>query len=146
MPDTPAVTDSRNLDRLERAIDLIPIMSVDDLVARTLERALNADSVEDVLADPEAVGLRDLVGQVVTLERVAGALPSTYTTGPTRYIILDVTPETTGTPMSVTCGSPYVISRAIRLAELGALPTRVRVLELESASNPGQSSLWITRP
>jgi hypothetical protein len=131
---------------LELKLDQLPALSIDEVVERTLTKTLNATTAEDVLADPEAVGLGDYAGKVLTLLAVAGALPSAYKTGPSRFIVVDCIDNETGGRFSATCGSPYVISRALRLAELGLLPAQVRVVELESTANPGQSSLWLVKP
>jgi hypothetical protein len=133
-------------EAIEQAMDTLPALSTDDVVERTLSRTMNATTAEDVLADPGAVGLADYVGRVIELVAVAGVLPSRYDSGLSRYVVMDIVDPDTGEKVSVTVGSTYIISRALKLAQLGALPCKVRVLELESASNPGQSSLWIVKP
>ena len=131
---------------IERYLDALPVLSIEELTERTLTQTLNATTIEDVLKNPEAAGLEDYNGQVLRVDRIAGVLPSTYQTGPTRYVVIDCVPDTTGEPVSITCGSPYVMTRLFRAAELDAFPVRVRVIALESVSNPGQSSLWIVKP
>ncbi|MHB8506286.1 MAG: hypothetical protein ACYDEN_11330 [Acidimicrobiales bacterium] len=146
MSDTPSNLPVVATQAMEARLDRLPALDVEDVIERTLTRTLSATTAEEVLADPEARGLRDFVGRVITITGVAGALPSRYDTGLSRYLVVDVEDETTGTKGVVTVGSPFVAARVLRLVELGALPARVRVVELESASNPGQASLWITKP
>jgi hypothetical protein len=83
------------------------------------------------------------VGENVIIVGIDGWLPSDIKSGLGRYIVLSCIDPATGEHFTATTGSPYVITRALRLAELGALPVEVRVVELESKSNPNQSSLWI---
>lgn len=130
-------------DALLAKLDNLPALSVDDVIERTLTRALSAGTAEEVLSNPEAMGLRDLVGQTVIVNGIDGWLPSDIKGGLGRYVVLSCTDPETGERFTATTGSPYVITRALRLAELDALPQLVRVVELESKSNPNQSSLWI---
>lgn len=130
---------------LDAGLEKLPAMSVDDVIERSLAATLNAGTVDDVLADPESRGLRDLAGRVVTLHGILGALPSSKKGPLNRYVVLDVEDEATGERGAASTGSLYVVARALRLLELDAYPVKVRVVELESTANPGQSSLWITK-
>lgn len=123
----------------------IPIYDdLDALAERTISRTMAAETPEQLLADPEAGGLRDHVGELLTITGVLGIAPSTLKTGG-YYIIFEAT-ERDGSILTLTTGSPYAASRIAVLHHKGWLPRTVRVVELESASNPGQSSLWIVDP
>jgi hypothetical protein len=130
---------------LESQLDALPTLDIEQLADRTISRILTASSPDEVLANPEPTGLGTFAGDVVILHSITGCMPSAFTTGPSRYIVLDITDEHTGEQLSVTCGSPYVIAAAFALQRLGELPTRCRVLALDSKSNPGQKSLWIVK-
>lgn len=124
-------------------LDQLPALSVDDVVERTLTATLNATTVDQVFKNPQAMGLRDLVGETLLLVAISGWLPSDIKTGLGRYVVLDCVLVRTGEHITCTTGSPYVITAAVRAMELGALPVKVKVVELESRSNPSQGSLWL---
>lgn len=146
MSDTQSALPESVAGPLEHWMDQLPALSIEEVVERTLTRTLMAATADDVLANPEAMGLEALSGEVVSILGISGCLPSRHKGGLSRYLVLDLERETTGEKVSVTCGSPYVVSRVFRLAELGALPARVRVLALDSSANPGQTSLWLVKP
>lgn len=123
----------------------IPIY--DDMGAiaeRTISRTMAAETPEQLLADPEAGGLRDHVGEVLTITQVLGIAPSALAGGG-YYIIFEAT-KPDGEILTLTTGSQFAASRIAMLAAKGWLPRTIRVVELESTSNPGQSSLWIVDP
>lgn len=128
------------------SLEALPALSVEDVAERTLSRMLNATTAEELFRDPESTGLRDLVGQVVVVHGIDGVLDSSYDTFFGKYVVLDCESETTGARLAVTTGSPYVITAVLRALEAGLLPKRLRVLELESQSHPGQTSLWLVNP
>ena len=121
----------------------LPILTnIEELAERSIQRILDAKSPEEALADPDAIGVKDIVGRVVILTGIIGILPSNYHAGD-YYIILEAKVPGTGAVITLTTGSPYVAARAVKCQREGWLPRPVRVVELESQSNPGQSSLWI---
>jgi hypothetical protein len=130
---------------LERYLDQLPALDVTDVVERSMDRILNATSPEEAAANPEAMGLRDWAGKKLVVYGVAGALPSQLKTGPSRYIVLDCADPETGERFSVTTGGAYAMATALKYWEAGWYPERFRVVELESASNPGQTSLWLVK-
>ena len=114
------------------------------LAERTIERQLAATSPEQLLSDPEAGGLRDLSGKLIKITTVLGIAPSSIGVGGYYIVFEAMTAE--GASLTLTTGSQYAASRIATLAHKGWLPRVVRVTELESKTNPGQSSLWITDP
>ena len=131
---------------LEARLDALPALDTTEVVERTLERLLNATSAQALFASPESTGLRDYAGQVIVVNKVAGCLPSTRNGTLSRYIVLECTNPATGEQFVATTGSIYAVTAALKANELGLLPIQLRVLELESASNPGQTSLWLVTP
>lgn len=120
----------------------IPVISnTDDLVEAALARIMSATSVEELLANPESVSLREHVGEIFTVHRIAGLLASTIREGEWYGLIEAVTKD--GEIVTVTTGSPYALGRIAKCQQMGWLPRRMRVVELESASHPGQASLWV---
>ncbi len=130
-------------DALEERLDHLPALDTSEVVERTLARILTATDAESIFADPESQGLRDWAGREIILEDVVGCLPSSAKGGLSRYLVLDCTDPYTGVRFAATTGGTYTVSAALRAKELGLLPLRVRVVELESASNPGQTSVWL---
>lgn len=122
----------------------IPVITdPEQITIATLERTMAAETAEELFADPDSGSLRDLVGQIITITDVLGILPSAYGEG--RYYIVFTATEADGkAPITLSTGSPYAASRIAAAKAKGFLPRRVRVIELESASNPGQASLWVT--
>ena len=139
----PATTSA--VEALEARLDNIPALDTSEVVERTLSRILNGDNAEAIFANPESVGLRDRAGSVIILNAVAGCLPSKMKSGLSRYVVLDCTDPETGEQFAATTGSLYAASAALRAQEAGLLPQTLRVVELESASNPGQTSVWLVK-
>lgn len=121
----------------------IPIYDdVEQLAERSIERAMNAATPEELLADPESGGLRDLAGQAITITAVLGIMPSTIKDGD-YYIVFEAATPPNGELSILTTGSRFAAARIATLAAKGWLPRAVRVVELESTANKGQSSLWV---
>jgi len=121
----------------------VPIITDPDaLIERSMERIMNATTAEEALSSPDSLGLRDLTGQVITLESVIAISPSGIREGD--YYLIFEARRTPGGPIeTMTTGSPFAAGRIVKCAREGWLPRQVRILQLESASNPGQSSLWV---
>ena len=120
----------------------IPVIDdTTDLEARTLERIMGATTPEALLADPESAGLKNLVGHCLTFSRVAGLLTSTIKPGEFYGIVEAYTDD--GEVITVTTGSPFALGRLVKAHLSGWLPRRMKVVELESSTHPGQSSLWV---
>jgi hypothetical protein len=132
-------------EALEERLDQLPALDTTEVVERTLNRILNGGTAEAIFANPESVGLRDRSGSVIILNAVAGCLPSKMKSGLSRYVVLDCTDPETGESFAATTGSLYAVAAALRAAAAGLLPQRLRVVELESASNPGQTSVWLVK-
>lgn len=130
---------------IEQRMDALPAMNTAQVVERTLTRILNASQAEEIFANPESQGLRDWAGRVIVLNNVAGCLESTKKGPLSRYLVLDCTDPETGVMFAATTGSTYAVTAALRAKELGLLPQRLRVVELESTANPGQTSLWLVK-
>jgi hypothetical protein len=132
-------------EAMELALDKLPALDVADVVDRTLERILGAETPEEAGANPEAMGLRDWVGRQLIVNDVAGVLPSTRQGPLSRYVILDITDPDTGERANVTTGGIYAVATALKYWGSGWLPCRFKVVELESQSNPGQTSIWLVK-
>lgn len=130
---------------LEVQLDTLPIFDLADLAERTITNLLTATTDEEALRDPTALGLGEFADRIVVLQAIIGALPSAFDTGPSRYIVMDITDPETGERYAVSCGSPYVMAAAFNLAGRGSLPATVRVLEKKSENNPNKSSLWLVK-
>lgn len=133
-------------DELEMQLDALPVFDLEELSERTLHNLLTASTDDEALRNPSAMGLGQFADQVIILQAIIGCLPSSFDSGPTRYIVMDITDPETGERHAVSCGSPYVMATAFNLAARGSLPATVRVLELESKNNSNKSSLWLVSP
>ena len=132
-------------EALEERLDQLPALDTTEVVERTLERILAATTAEAIFSNPESVGLRDRAGSVIIVNKVVGCLPSKMKSGLSRYVVLDCTDPDTGENFAATTGSLYATAAALKAAEQGLLPQALRVVELESASNPGQTSVWLVK-
>lgn len=140
LPEKPSVNQA-----LEAKLDSLPALDTTEVVERTLSRILNAEGADEIFANPESQGLADWSGKVIIVDGLAGCLPSTKKGPLSRYIVLECTDPETGEHFAATSGGTYVVAAALRAAEQGLYPITVRVVELESASNPGQTSLWLVK-
>jgi len=130
---------------LEERLDALPDLDTTEVTDRTLARILGATTAEEIFSNPEASGLRDRAGSVIILNKVVGCLPTKMKSGLSRYVVLDCTDPDTGEVFAATTGSLYAVAAALKAAEQGLLPQRLRVVELESAANPGQTSVWLVK-
>lgn len=120
----------------------IPVITdMTDLEEAAIARIMAATTPEMLLANPESVGLREHVGECFTFHRIQGLLPSAIREGEWYGLIEASTDD--GEIVSVTTGSLYALGRLVKAQNEGWLPRRMRVVELESASHPGQASLWV---
>lgn len=118
------------------------ITDMQDLLESSIERIMNAPTPEIALADPESLGLENVVGDTITILRVNGIVPSAIAgREDDYYIVFDA--EHNGEVKAFSTGSMFASARIAKCHFEGWLPRTVRVVQLESARNRGQSSLWI---
>jgi hypothetical protein len=122
--------------------DLRVITDPEELLEVSMLRILTATSAEELFSDPDSVGLRDQVGKPLQILTVDACMPSTFRRGDV-YVFGTMRTEPGGAVKTWSTGSPYAGGRAAQAQRLGLLPRWLRPVELESASNPGQSSLWL---
>lgn len=121
----------------------VPIVTDPEaLIERSMERIMNATTAEEALSSPDSMGLRDLTGETIILEGVIAISPSAIDPS-AYYLIFEARRSPGGAIETMTTGSPFAAGRIVKCAREGWLPRAVRVLQLESASNPGQASLWV---
>jgi hypothetical protein len=148
-PHTPATSSPGGLDLtrtpkfLAAALAEYPILSLDDVDDRSIFAALTADSAEDIFADPDSVGLRDITGEPFTLVGIEGILASTIKDHKGEpYIVLNAVRHN-GVRFTITTGSLYAMARAVGAERKGLLPRRVMAVLLESKTDSTRSSLWL---
>lgn len=113
-----------------------------DLVQASIDRIMNAPTAELALSDPDSLGLEKVVGSVITLLDVHGIMPSTIRgREDDYYLVFDAVHD--GVVKTFTTGSQFAGARIVKCAREGWLPRTVRVVNLDSATNPGQKSLWV---
>jgi len=118
------------------------ITDAEELIAASMDRIMNARTPEELLSNPDSAGLRDLTGEVIEVLGVTGIMPSTIREGD-YYLLFEAIIEPGKPPTTLTTGSPYAAGRIAKCHREGWLPRFMRVLQLDSATNPGQSSLWV---
>ena len=118
------------------------ITDTQGLVEASIERIMSAPTAEMALADPDSMGLEKIVGDTITILRVNGIMPSAIAERENDYyLVFDA--EHNGIVKTFTTGSQFAGARIAKCAMEGWLPRTVRVVQLESATNRGQSSLWV---
>jgi len=120
-----------------------PLINLDDDEGHSIMAALMAETAEEILMDPDSVGLRDITGEPFTLLGIDGVLESTIKGQEGRLYLRLRAARDDGTTFQVTTGSDYAMARAIALDKALCLPRRVCAVEVESKSDPSRTSLWI---
>lgn len=135
------------MDRLNAFLDarISPTINADAAVADIISQIMSADSVDEVLGDISATGLRDLVGVPLTVH--GGKFNrSDYEAGAPFYVLLDVTRLDTGMRLNVTCGAQSVLAQIVRLIELDAFPLNLKCINARKSPSPsGYMPLRLTR-
>ena len=122
-------------------MDALPLVkSSDNVAADMVAGVLRAETLDDVLALNETVGLKDLVGQVITVNG-AELRESEQEAGYPVYAVIDAVSDTTGLPMTVTSGSGKILAQLCKFQMMKAYPVRVRVMGIESNSHKGRVSI-----
>lgn len=126
-------------------VQLIPFADDEaDGSSDTIERILNAKSLDEAMVEQTTLGLRDLTGRVVTIYG-AKLRRSTVTGGESVYAVIDAAVDRSDEHKVITCGSAFVLAVIAKAYQLGELPFDAVPYELASKSNPGQTSLWLRR-
>jgi hypothetical protein len=142
--------DQTNLPQKKTPVDVMavvtrsyPFVSIDEMEGMSLQRTLAASTATAVLAEPESHALDEMTGEPFWLQGI-----DFFTFSQVKgheadlYAYLNCYWDN-GAGFTVTTGSPFVITRVHRLAELQVLPRRVMSILVESKRNQGQASLWI---
>ena len=96
----------------------------DDAAASIVGAILNAGNVEDLDKPWDTEGMRDLVGQALTVHEITRR-PSDFAQGLGVYLGCRVTVEAEAADMFVTTGSVSIVAQLVRAYTLGGLPLRV---------------------
>lgn len=108
-------------------------------------QVLSADTPEEVLADIEAVGLRQWVDKPFTLETVEFRR-SDYEVGMPFYCLLRGTDRATGEQVLLTSGSQKITAQCFRLVTRGWLPRKVMAKQSSKPSKSGYFPMRLTDP
>lgn len=101
-----------------------------------IAQVLAADSPDEVLADIEAMGLRQYLDKPFTLESVQFRR-SEYEAGMPFYALIHGTDRATGEKILLTSGSQKVTAQLFRLATRGWLPREVMAKQSNKATRAG---------
>jgi hypothetical protein len=96
----------------------------DDAVADIIAQVLQADSVDEVLADVDALHWHDFLDVPVTVYACKWQR-SEYEKGMPFYVVVDGQRHDTGVRAPITIGAQTVIAQLVRLAQLNAFPCTV---------------------
>lgn len=88
-----------------------------DAYRQIISQILNAETVEDVLTDTEAVSLQTLHGQVIEIDRF-DIRESEYEQGSPVYLTIHGRDVTTGEPFIANCGNQRVLAQLGRLGQI----------------------------
>lgn len=134
VPESDSVTYS-DLERVLFKGDTLEAPDATEQASGIVRRIMDAKTAEDVLGESTVTHARDILDtplQVLTVHWNK----STLAEGLPIYAVLDCVDDD-GAPVTVTCGGVRVMAQVARLAELGALPARVRILESERPTAAG---------
>lgn len=144
------MTDKTNLPQKQGALSLAEVIEdqfeVVDLEAEedfTISRTLSMDLATEILSAPESVSLDQITGEPFWLDSVNFFAKTTMKNAEHPYYVYLNCHWDDGRGFQGTTGSPFLMSRAVRLAQVQALPRRVMSVLVESRRNAGQASLWI---
>lgn len=102
----------------------VPGNETDWVIGEIVGQVLNAETPEEVLADSQVMGLRDMLGRPFTLHEVKFQ-KSDFEAGHPYYAVLSIARIDDGWVGLVTIGSNTIIAQVMRLVQLGALPRDV---------------------
>lgn len=125
---------SKDLDKPAEAIELLTgarELAPEDSTAITrsiMERALRADTVEDIFAEEGTIATKDYVGipiQVNGVKLNEGELEGE----PSVYMLVEALNLNTGEVVILNTGAPNIMAKLYRLHQLEKLPIKVAVKE-----------------
>lgn len=103
---------------------------------RIMAQLLSAETPEEVLADSEAIGLRQYLDTPFSLEGV-DFRRSEYEEGMPFYCLLFGHEAETGEKVTLTTGAQSVVAQAFRLAQRGWLPRTVMAKQSKKPTKAG---------
>lgn len=114
--------------------------AIEDIVGRVLD----AETVDDVLADDSAIGADEILGVPIQIwsvkvneSEVQGALPF--------YAVIEGVRQDTGENVVVTCGSVKVCAQLMKLDRLKAFPVVVKIVKKDKATLAGYFPLALVK-
>lgn len=107
-----------------------------------VQRILASESVEEVLAETEAIHARDVLGAALQITGYSFNNSTLGGDGPKFYMLIDCVDDG-GEAFKVTCGAVNVMAQLYRLAELGAIPGLFRIVESDKETSAGFRPMWL---
>jgi hypothetical protein len=107
-------------------------------------RILAAETLDDLLTPSSAPSLGHLVDKpivIVDIRRRQGGMNKDLGF----FLLCAVEDQATGKQEVYSTGAGNVVTQLARAWELGEIPLRCKVLEMESKSNPGQFVQWLVK-
>lgn len=112
---------------------------------RIIDQILAAKTPDEVLTPIEAMDLRALVGEIITINAVS-VNKSDYDVGSPFYFTMECVNETTQEKLVLNSGVQRVMAQIVRLNQLGKLPCKVRVGQAKRVDRSGKFPLRLETP
>ncbi len=111
----------------------------DMAVAEIIAQVLSADSLDEVLADHQAVSMRDLLGEPLRIHKVK-PLRSAYESNAPWFFYCDVEKIGSGERVGVTTGAQTVVAQLVRVAMLDGYP--FDCVPINATKKPTANGYW----
>lgn len=136
------VDDADEMLSVLRGETLPEIEDPEKIAADIRERILGATNAEEILGGMRASGAKENIGRPFTLTGLK-LMKSAHDKGLPVFAVLDATWLDNGEQEAVTCGASNVVTQAVQLFRIGALPLDVKFGEKPVASDAGRSVLFL---
>lgn len=103
---------------------LQPVDEAQQAVADIIAQVLSATSLDEVLSNAEAIGLREMMDEPIIIHAWK-AQRSDYEEGQDYYAVMDIERPGKGWRGPVTCGAASVLAQLARMSQLDELPATV---------------------
>lgn len=121
------------------------VKSSENVAIDMVANILKAETLDDVLAMNETVGLKDLIGHTIMVYG-AELRESEQEAGYPVYAVIDAVDDTSGDRLTITSGSGKILAQLCKFQMMRAYPVRVKVIGIESNSHKGRVTVQFVDP
>ena len=124
--------------------DQVDFLTSEDAAREIVARILDAQDFDAVLSTGSSTKAEDVLDVPFVLRDVRFQA-SGFEDGPPVYALIEAVDPETGETLTITCGSRNVMAQALRLKQLGALPTpkAVRIFRTDRPTASGFYPMWL---